>query len=96
MEGEYRGGRDEPTEGLFELLLRACSGSYRERRDALGMFVFARWGCLIQRWLCGRLLHGLSYLGARDLLGLTHEITIARGQGREGVYAEDRSIRVLV
>ena len=27
--------------------------------------------------------------------GLTHEITIVRGQGREGVYAEDRSIRVL-
>ena len=26
--GEYRGGRDEPTEGLFALLLRACSGSY--------------------------------------------------------------------
>jgi len=28
-------------------------------------------------------------------IGLTHEITIVRGQGREGVYAEDRSIRVL-
>ena len=27
--------------------------------------------------------------------GLTHEITIVRGQGRGGVYAEDRSIRVL-
>ena len=27
--------------------------------------------------------------------GLTHEITIVRGQGREGVCAEDRSIRVL-
>ena len=27
---------------------------------------------------------------------LTHEITIVRGQGRQGVYAEDRSIRVLV
>ena len=27
--------------------------------------------------------------------GLTHEITIVRGQGRQGVYAEDRSIRVL-
>ena len=26
---------------------------------------------------------------------LTHEITIVRGQGREGVYSEDRSIRVL-
>jgi len=32
---------------------------------------------------------------ARGTLGLTHEITIVRGQGREGVYAEDRSIRVL-
>ena len=29
------------------------------------------------------------------LAGLTHEITIVRGQGREGEYAEDRSIRVL-
>ena len=28
-------------------------------------------------------------------LGLTHEITIVRGQGRGGAYAEDRSIRVL-
>ena len=27
--------------------------------------------------------------------GLTHEITIVRGQGRQGAYAEDRSIRVL-
>ena len=25
-----------------------------------------------------------------------HEITIVRGQGREGIYAEDRSICVLV
>ena len=28
-------------------------------------------------------------------LGLTHEITIVRGQGHEGVYAEDRSVYVL-
>ena len=28
--------------------------------------------------------------------GLTHEITIVRGQGRQGVYVEDRSIYVLV
>ena len=28
--------------------------------------------------------------------GLTHEITIVRGQGCQGAYAEDRSIRVLV
>ena len=27
--------------------------------------------------------------------GLTYEITIVRGQGRGGAYAEDRSIRVL-
>ncbi len=27
--------------------------------------------------------------------GLRHEITIVRGQGRGGAYAEDRSIRVL-
>jgi len=27
--------------------------------------------------------------------GLTHEIAIVRGQGREGVCAEDRSIRIL-
>ena len=27
--------------------------------------------------------------------GLTHEITIVRGEGRGGVYAEDRCIRVL-
>ena len=59
------------------------------------MFVFVRLGCLIQRGLCGRLLRGLSYLGAGDLSGPTHEITIVRGQGRQGVYAEDRSIYVL-
>ena len=59
------------------------------------MFVFVRSGCLTQRRLCRRLLRGLSYLGAGDLPGLTHEITIERGQGREGAYAEDRSIRVL-
>ena len=29
------------------------------------------------------------------LPGLMHEITIVRGQGRQGAYAEDRSIRVL-
>ena len=28
-------------------------------------------------------------------LGLTHEITIVRGQGRQGVYTEDRSIPAL-
>ena len=28
--------------------------------------------------------------------GLTHEITIVRGQGRGGAYAEDRSIYVLI
>ena len=33
---------------------------------------------------------------AGGTLGLTHEITIVRGQGRRGVYTEDRSIRVLV
>ena len=27
--------------------------------------------------------------------GLTHEITIVRGQGRGGVYSEDRSIYIL-
>ena len=84
------------TEIAETFLPRACLGSYRERRDALGMFVFARSGRLIQRRLCRRLLHGLSYLGVGNLPGLTHEITIVRGQGREGVYAEDRSIRVLV
>ena len=33
--GEYRGGRDEPTEGLFGLLPRASLRSYRERVWAL-------------------------------------------------------------
>ena len=33
---------------------------------------------------------------AGGTLGLTHEITIVRGQGRQGVYAEDRSIYALV
>ena len=94
--GIPRGARDEPTGSLFGLLPRASRRSYRERLCALGMFVFAYSGRLIQRRLCGRLLRGLSYLGAGDLPGLMHEITIVRGQGREGVYAEDRSIRVLV
>ncbi len=31
-----------------------------------------------------------------DRTGLRHEITIVRGQGRQGAYAEDRSIYVLV
>ena len=31
----------------------------------------------------------------RGFPGSTHEITIVRGQGRGGAYAEDRSIRVL-
>ena len=30
-----------------------------------------------------------------DRTGLRHEITIVRGQGRQGAYAEDRSIRIL-
>ena len=34
-------------------------------------------------------------MGAFIIAGLTHEITIVRGQGRGGVYAEDRSIYVL-
>jgi len=38
---------------------------------------------------------GIPYPERRGTLGLTHEITIVRGQGREGVYTEDRSIRVL-
>ena len=35
------------------------------------------------------------YEEMRVWAGLTREIAIVRGQGREGVYAEDRSIRVL-
>ena len=46
----------------------------------------------------------LSMIGIRleellmhvDCAGLTHKITIVRGQGRQGAYPEDRSIRVLV
>ena len=30
-----------------------------------------------------------------DCAGMTHKITIVRGQGHQGAYAEDRSIRVL-
>ncbi len=103
MEGNTEGGERRAyggrvwalTESVSALLPRACLGSYRERRDALGMFVFARSGRLIQRRLCRLLLRGLSYLGVGNLPGLTYEITIVRGQGREGAYAEDRSIRVL-
>ena len=80
---------------MFGLLLRSQRRPYRERLCALGMFVFACSGRLTQRRLCGRLLRGLSYLGVGNLPGLTHEITIERGQGREGVYVEDRSIYVL-
>ena len=93
--GSYREHRGVLTESVFGLLLRSQRRSYRDRLCALGMFVFVRSGCLTQRRLCRRLLRGLSYLGAGDLPGLTHEITIERGQGREGAYAEDRSIRVL-
>ena len=80
---------------MFGLLLRSQRRPYRECLCALGMFVFACSGRLTQRRLCGRLLRGLSYLGVGNLPGLTHEITIERGQGREGVYVEDRSIYVL-
>ena len=46
----------------------------------------------------------LSMIGIRleellmhvDCAGLTHKITIVRGQGRQGAYPEDRSIRILV
>ena len=93
--GSYRERRGVLTESVFGLLPRAQRRSYRERLCALGMFVFVRSGCLIQRRLCGRLIRGLSYLGAGNLSGLTHEITIVRGQGREGVYVEDRSVYVL-
>ena len=93
--GSYRERRGVLTESVFGLLPRASRRSYRGRRDALGMFVLVRLGCLIQRRLCGRLLRGLSYLGVGNLPRLTHEITIERGQGREGVYVEDRSIYVL-
>ena len=37
----------------------------------------------------------LSVYPSWSLPGLTHEITIVLGQGRQGTYAEDRSIRVL-
>ena len=37
-----------------------------------------------------------SMRGATPSPGLTHEITIVRGQGRQGAYAEGRSIYVLV
>ena len=37
----------------------------------------------------------LLSLGSIEWVGLTHEITIVRGQGRQGAYTEDRSIRVL-
>ena len=35
-------------------------------------------------------------MGHSPEVRLTHEITIVRGQGRQGAYAEDRSIYVLV
>ena len=36
-----------------------------------------------------------SSLSPLGIAGLTHEITIVLGQGRQGIYVEDRSIRVL-
>ena len=36
-----------------------------------------------------------SDLNSRSWAGLTHEITIVLGRGRQGAYAEDRSVRVL-
>ena len=35
------------------------------------------------------------FVGYIGRAGLRHEITIVRGQGRQGAYAEDRNIRVL-
>ena len=93
--GSYRDRLCALTESVFGLLSRSPRRSYRDRLYALDMFVFAYSGRLIQRRLCGRLLRGLSYLGVGSLPGLMHEITIVRGQGRGGVYAEDRSIYVL-
>ena len=37
----------------------------------------------------------LLSFGSIEWVGLTHEITIVREQGRQGAYAEDRSIRAL-
>ena len=37
----------------------------------------------------------LLSFGSIEWVGLTHEITIVRGQGRQGAYTEDRSIYIL-
>ena len=46
-------------------------------------------------WTCEVLPQREARRGVESPTGLTHEITIVRGQGRGGAYAEDRSIRVL-
>ena len=53
--------------------------------DAAGQ---ARLDAAVQSRVPTRDYHYVSALGYS--IGLTHEITIVRGQGREGVYVEDR------
>ncbi len=56
--GIPRGARDEPTEGLFGLLPRACLGSYREHVRALTEIAetFLPRASLRSRYVCFRLL----------------------------------------
>ncbi|WP_297177863.1 hypothetical protein, partial [uncultured Porphyromonas sp.] len=80
--------RDALAESAETLLPRALRRSYRERRDAHTESAET----LLPR------AQRRSYRERRDAhtAGLMHEITMVRGQGREGVYTEDRSIYVLV
>ncbi len=58
--------------------------------DAAGQ---ARLDVAVQPRVPTRDYHYVSALGYS--IGLAHEITIVRGQGREEVYSKDRSIYVL-
>ena len=70
------------------LLPRALKRSYRERRTPLRNALNK--GLVAPLWVVEE-----RCSVSPDRIGLTHEITMVRRQGRQGVYVEDRSIRAL-
>ena len=73
---------------VLAFLPRALKRSYRERRTPLRNALNK--GLVAPLWVVEE-----RCSVSPDRAGLTHEITIVRGQGRQGAYAEDRGIRVL-
>ena len=71
------------------LLPRALKRSYRERRTPL-------WNALNKGLVAPLWVVEERCSVSPDRAGLTYEITMVRGQGRDGAYAGDESIYILV